>query len=110
MAYGSTPAFANVAASQTDSSIVAAKTGKSIVVTGVYFVSGGTATNVTFNTKGSGAGTAISGLVADAANGGCVLPYHPKGWFVTNNGEALTVTTGTGSTTGIGVTYELVGA
>jgi hypothetical protein len=110
MAYGSASAFSNVAASQTDSSIVAAKTNKRIVVTGVYFVSGGTSTNVTFNTKPAGSGTAITALVADAANGGAVLPYHPKGWFQTNQGEGLTVTTGTGSTTGIGVTYELLDA
>ena len=110
MAYGSASAFSNVAASQTDSSIVSAVTGKKIVVTGVYFVSGGTATNVTFNTKPAGSGTAITALVADATNGGAVLPYHPKGWFTTNLSEGLTVTTGTGSTTGIGVTYELVGA
>lgn len=107
MAYGSATAIANVAQSQTDSSVIAAQTGKKIVVTGVAFVAGGTATTAVFNSKGSGAGTAISPTFANAANGGAVLPFHAKGWFVTNSGEALTVTTGAGSTTGIIVTYEL---
>lgn len=98
-------AFANVAASQTDSSIVAAVAGKVIRVLAVVAVAGGTATNLTFNTKPSGAGTAISPLFANGINGGEVLPFNPSGWFQTNSGEGLTVTTGAGSTTGILVTY-----
>lgn len=110
MARGAATAIGNVAASQTDSSIVAAptNTGVKITVLAVAFVAGGTATNATFNSKGAGAGTAISPLFANAANGGVVLPYNPKGWFQTNAGEALTVTTGAGSTTGLIVTYELL--
>lgn len=98
-------AFANVAASQTDSVIKSAVTGKVIRVLAVAAVAGGTATNLTFNTKGSGAGTAISPLFANGINGGEVLPFNPSGWFETASGEALTVTTGAGSTTGILVTY-----
>lgn len=98
-------AFANVAASQTDSAIVAAVTSKKIRVLSMYALAGGTATNLTFNTKPAGAGTAISPLFANGANGGEVLPFSPIGWFETNSGEGLSVTTGTGSTTGIGVSY-----
>lgn len=98
-------AFANVAASQTDSSVVTATASHKIRVLSLAFVAGGTATNITFNSKGGGAGTAISCLFANAANGGAVLPYNPHGWFETNSGEALTVTTGAGSTTGIQLTY-----
>lgn len=110
MAYdkGATRAFANVAASQTDSSVVSAKAGNRIRVIAAYAVAGGTATNLTFNTKPAGAGSAISALFANAANGGFVLPRNESGWFETSVGEGLTVTTGAGATTGIGVVYSLI--
>ena len=98
-------AFANVAASQTDSSIIAAVTSKKLRVLFVFALTGGTATNVTFNSKPGGAGTAISPLLANAVNGGEVLPFNPFGWFETASGEGLTVTTGAGSATGILVGY-----
>ena len=98
-------AFANVAASQTDSSLVSAVPGKALTVVSAFLVAGGTATNVTFNTKSSGSGTAITCLIANGANGGAVLPYNEQGWFNTNAGEGLTVTTGSGSTVGIEVAY-----
>lgn len=98
-------AFANVAQSQTDSNIVSAVTDKRIMVLSIRVMAGGTATNVTFNSKSGGAGTAISELFACGANGGIATPYSPVGVFQTNSGEGLTVTTGAGSTVGIGVTY-----
>ncbi len=101
-------AFVNVAASQTDSAIVAASGTKVIYVLSVALVSGGTATNVTFGSKPVGASTAISPLFANAANGGAVLPFNPGCWFKTAAGEGLCVTTGAGSTTGILVTYIIV--
>lgn len=107
-AHGALSAKANVAASQVDSSVVAAVSGKRVNVLAVVAVAGGTATDLTFNSKGAGAGTAISCLLANAANGGEALPFNPKGWFTTNVGEALTVTTGAGSSTGIQVVYEVV--
>lgn len=100
--------FSNVAASQTDSSVIAAITNRIILVKGIVCVAGGTATNLTFNSKGSGSGTAISALLANAANGGAVFPIADGGWFKTNSGEALTVTTGAGSATGIQVVYEVI--
>lgn len=100
--------FANVAQSQTDSSIVSAVAGYKIRVIAMKAITAGTATNVTFNTKPSGAGTAITCLNPYGANGGEVLPLNDAGWFETNVGEGLTVTTGAGSTTGIQVVYLLV--
>ena len=102
-----TPKFAkaNVAASQTDANIVSAVTSKKIRVLQMFALAGGTATDLTFNTKPAGAGTAISPLMANTSNGGEVLPFSPIGWMETASGEGLTVTTGTGSTTGILVVY-----
>jgi len=101
-------ALANVAAGQTDAAVIAAVAGKQIKVVQISFIPGGTATNVTFNSKGSGAGTAISPLFAAGANGQVTLPFSEKGWFTTNTGEGLSVTTGAGATVGILVGYELV--
>lgn len=106
-------AFANVAASQTDSVIVAATAGTNQVgprirVHAVIGSAGGTATSLTFNSKGAGAGTAISPAFQNGINGGEVLPHCAAGWFETNAGEGLTVTTGAGSTTGVLVLYSLV--
>ena len=98
-------AKANIAASTTDGSVVAAVTSKKIRVLSFRIHAGGTATNVTFNTKPAGAGTAISELFACAANGGRAEAYSPIGHFETNAGEGLTVTTGAGSTVGIGISY-----
>lgn len=96
---------ADVAASQTDSSIIAAVSGKKLRVISMVAVCGANATDLTFNTKPSGSGTAITGVFQNAANGGEVLPFNQSGWFETNAGEGLTATTGAGSTTGITMTY-----
>lgn len=98
-------AVANIAASTTDGAVITAVAGKKIRVLAVIAVAGATATNLTFNSKPAGAGTAISALFANGANGGEVLNFNPSGWFETNSGEGLTVTTGSGSTTGISVVY-----
>ncbi len=98
-------AFSNVAAATTDGNVVTAVADKKIRVLSVYAIAGATATNLTFNSKGGGAGTAISALFANGVNGGEILPHNPHGWFETASGEALTVTTGAGSTTGLGVNY-----
>lgn len=92
---------ADIAAGQTDSSIVAAVTGKKIKVLALHAQAGGTATTIVFNS----ASTAISPIYANAANGGVVLSFNPAGWFQTNVAEALTATTGAGSSTGITLTY-----
>lgn len=94
-------AFVNLAASQTQTVLVAAVTSKVLRVVQVAAVAGGTATNLTFNSNT----TAISPLFANGANGGIVLPFSQVGWFQTASGEGLTVTSGAGSTTGIIVSY-----
>jgi hypothetical protein len=98
-------AFVNIAASATDGAIVAAVAAHKISVLAVAAVAGATATNLTFNTKPAGAGTAISCLFANGANGGEVLPFNAAGWFESASGEGLSGTTGAGSTTGIVVQY-----
>lgn len=98
----------NIAAAQTDAAAIGATAGKRIRILAVLALSGGTATNLTFNTKGAGAGVAISPVLANGANGGELAPYNEAGWFETNSGEALTVTTGSGSTTGIMILSVLV--
>lgn len=98
---------ANIAKSQTNSVLLAGVSGKKIRVTGLVLVAGATATDVTFRSKPAGTGTDISPLLALAINGTLVLPHNADGWFETVAGEALTVTTGNGATTGILVNYEL---
>jgi hypothetical protein len=98
-------AFSNITASATDSSIVASVATKKIRVVCLTMVTGATATNITFNSKPAGAGTAISPLFANAANGGAVLPLNPMGWFESNAGEGLTATTSAGSSIGVILGY-----
>ena len=98
-------AKATVAASQTDSSIIAAVTGKKIRVLAIAFIPAGTATTSTFNSKPAGAGVAITGAFSPAASTPVILPFSPAGWFETVSGEGLTVTTGAGSATVYQVSY-----
>lgn len=106
---GTLNAVVSVAASQTDSVVKAAFTGKRINVLALAYVGGTSAAAVTLNSKGSGAGTAISPAFVAAASTPVVLPYNPRGWFATNAGEGLTVTTGASTTaTTLTVTYEVV--
>lgn len=108
MAQTKKDAFANITAGQTDANVITAVALKVIRVVQIAMVTGATATNITFNSKGSSSGTAISCLFANGANGGAVLGYNPDGWFSTNAGEGLTVTTGAGATTGIQVGYVTI--
>lgn len=94
-------AILNQAASGTAQTLVAAVTGKKIRVVAAVFVAGATATNLTFNS----AAVAITPIFANGVNGGATLPFDEHGWFETVAGEALTVTTGAGSATGILVRY-----
>jgi hypothetical protein len=105
MAQTSKVAIANIGSATTDGAVITGVANKCLRIVSAFVVTGGTATNVTFNTKPAGSGTAISQLIACAANGGLVLPYNFDGWFTTNVGDGLTVTTSSGSTTGINVTY-----
>lgn len=104
-------AFDTVAASQTDSVLVAAVANMKIRVHAFMINQGDAANAVTFNTKPAGAGTAISPALKYSINGGTTSTEAPSGWFETNRGEGLTVTTGaTASNTGIMVVYSVVPA
>jgi hypothetical protein len=98
-------AFDSIAASQTGSAFVAAQAGSKIRVTAVVINQGDTTpSTVTFLS----ASTAKTPALKGPANGGFVLPFNESGWFETAEGEALNVTTGAGSTTGIIVNYEVI--
>lgn len=101
-------AWDSVGASATDSNLVTAITGNKLRVVAVVINHSGAASDVTFNSKGSGAGTAISPALGGPTDGGFVIGENPSGWFETNVGEALTVTTGAGSATSIIVSYEII--
>lgn len=106
--YGHANAYDAIAASATDSILVAAVPGKKIRVVAFIINQGDTtASTVTFNSKGSGAGTAVYVPLKYGANGGTSTPEVPSGWFETIAGEGLSVTTGAGSTTGVSVVYRL---
>jgi hypothetical protein len=101
-------AKANIAASQTDSQILAAVGGKIIRVLAFRLMAGGTATTFTFNTKSASAGVACTEAFACGANGGINSGLSQVGHFQTNVSEGLTATTGAGSTVGVGIVYILV--
>lgn len=100
-----TPKFtsATVAASATDSSLVAAVTSKRIRVLSMAIQCGSTATTVTF--ESDEATDVRLHKVPAGANGGQILPFNPVGWFQTASGSALIVTTGAGSSVEITLTY-----
>lgn len=110
-------AFGNIAAGTTDGTLTLANggtlagvSGKCYVVLAVFaHLAGSTATDVTLNSKGSGAGSAISSTKQVVANGGWVQSRGCPTDFLykTKPGEALTVTTGAGSTVGLDVVFVL---
>lgn len=101
--------FASTAASTTDGVVVAAVANKRIRVVSFIINQGDTtASTVTFNSKGAGAGVAIGPALKVAANGVIVAPFSDGGWFRTAVGEGLTVTTGAGSATAVLVNYAVV--
>lgn len=100
---------ADVPQSTTDQVLVAAQgAGKIIRVLAAREQCGATATNFQYNTKGAGAGVAISAVHQNGANGGSVLPYNPTGWFKTAANEALTGSSAAGSQTGVEFIYDVI--
>jgi hypothetical protein len=101
-------AWDNVAAAATDSLLVdnLSVTRKIRVLR--CFVNGVDAGVVTFtfNSKGAGAGTAITPTFESPLNGGFVLPSEEGGWFETLVGEDLTITTAAASAVGVIVVWE----
>lgn len=103
----------NIAPSQTDSSLIAAQMGVAYRVIGGFAMVAGTATNVTLLSKGTGAGTTIGPLMPCGINGGISWPIAaqqktgdaPYGYFESNRGEGITITTGAGASTAIHLIY-----
>lgn len=111
-------AFANIPASTTDGTLtlstggtLAAVAGKCYVVLGIFcHLQDATETNVTLNSKPAGsAGSAISSTKQVVANGGWVQTRGTEADYLykTKRGEALTITTGTGSAVGVDVLFVL---
>lgn len=99
-------AIVMIAASTTDGPFVTAVGGKKIRIVLFRLHTGASATSVTFNRKPAGAGVAISETFALGANGGHSPGFCAQGHFAdTGVGEGITVTTGAGSTTGVGIVY-----
>ena len=105
--------FSNVSPGATDSSIITAKPNVVFRVIGGFVVCGATATSITFNSKPTGSGTAITSAVSCGSYGGLIFPAPsqsnigevPSGYFETTKGEGLTATTGAGGTVGVTLTY-----
>lgn len=107
-------AKSDVASSQTDSALISAKVGVVNRIIGGFIIVAGTATNVTLNSKGTGAGTSITSTLPCGINGGISWPIAaqqntgdpPFGYFESARGEGITVTTGAGaSVIGVNLTY-----
>jgi len=101
-------AWDSVGASATDSNLVSAIAGSKLRIVALVLNHSGAASDVTFNSKGSGAARRSHPLWAGPTDGGFVIGENPSGWFETNKGEGLTVATGAGSATSIIVSYEIV--
>lgn len=99
-----TPKFfsATVAASQTDSQLIALVSAKKLRIIALAAQCAGTPTEATFESSTT---TRKHKIPAGTAGGGQVLPPNPWGWFETAAGESLTVTTGSGSSYEISGTY-----
>lgn len=89
-------AFASIAASTTDGSIVAAVTSKKIRVLAGFMTLVGAALTATFNSKGAGAGTAITPTFDLPVGVIPPFPFNQCGWMETAAGEGLSLTTGIG--------------
>jgi hypothetical protein len=82
-----TPKFAALAAAGSgDNTLVAAVASKKIRVHAIFMVA---AAAVTARFESGAGGTALTGQMALAANGGFVLPFNPAGWFETASNTLL---------------------
>lgn len=84
------------AVTQVYTSIVAASSGATLVVTGVALkiirvISLQAVAAGPVNVKWQSSGNDITGLAYFAGNGGYVLPFNSVGWFQSNPGEDLNI-------------------
>jgi hypothetical protein len=98
MASNITRVSVTVAASQTDSAIAAAVAGKRHrVLSGLIGCTGTASAGATYGSKiGSETTVAISPLLTPGVNALVPLSHNSNGWFETETGGALVLTTGTG--------------
>ena len=69
-----------------DNTLIAAVSGKRILVTSLFLVSSG---SVTVRFESSASGTALTGQMSLIGSTGFALPYNPYGWFCTLKDELL---------------------
>jgi hypothetical protein len=101
-------ALVSVAASQTDSALVAAQgAGLKIYVLGFRFQAAATPSTAVFTTKPGGAGTAISPVYSPTASLFYGIDFSHVTLFNTNANEGLSLTTGAGGTT-VGEVWYIV--
>lgn len=105
---GQRNAVAAIASATTDGAVVAAVAARIIRVTSYVLSPATTATACTFTSKPAGSGVAKSAVITTATGTPFSSGYNPEGWFDCVVGEGLSLTTGTGSTVGVQVTYTLV--
>jgi hypothetical protein len=74
------------AATSGDNTIVAAVTAKKIRVHSLFLVAAGA---VTARFESGAGGTALTGQMSFAANGGIAMPFNEGGWFETAAGSLL---------------------
>ena len=101
-----TPVFAAISgATSGNNTLVAADATKKIRVFALSIVAV-TAVDVRF--ESAAGGTALTGVMSFAANGGYVLPYNPLGWFETVANELLNMELGAAVQVSGSITYGLV--
>lgn len=101
-------AIEDVAANETYEELVAQPTDKRICILGLFALAGSTATTITLYSKiGAGSAVAASPTLANAANGGEVLPLANHPWLTLPVGAALGCGTSNHAATGVIVVYFL---
>lgn len=106
--YEDNPGYAAIdAASSGDNSIVAAVPGAKIRVLAVFLMA---ASAVAVRFESGAGGTALTGQMNVAANGGFVMPYNPAGWFETAVAAALNLELGGNVSVDGCIVYKLVQA
>ena len=96
--------YAKFSTATTDGVVVAAVATKKIRVLQLAYSCTVADTTVVFNSKGAGAGTAISNIFYNKLETFGSLAPSDNGWFETTAGEGLSVTATTGTAAGV-VTY-----
>lgn len=100
----------SVAPAQTDSALIAAQgAGLKVYVVGFDLHAGSTPAAFQFNTKPAGAGSAVSPVYHQVANGQkAVMMPNLAPLFSTNANEGLSVTTGAGAGNSVGTVWFFV--